>query len=62
MFSANHRQPKRKASRHLTMRLLVCVNYLDRILFPQPGWVQLIELIWNRWKSSGGKFGRELNV
>jgi hypothetical protein len=35
MCSANHRQPKREASRHLTMRLLVSVNYRDRVLFPK---------------------------
>ena len=36
MCFASHRQPKREASHSLTIRLLVCINYRDRVLFPKP--------------------------
>jgi len=35
MCFASHRQPKREASHSLTIRLLVCINYRDRVLFPK---------------------------
>src|ERR1700756_3745522 len=53
MCFASHRQPKREASHSLTIRLLVCINYRDRVLFPKPWEVRAEKHLWNRCKPMG---------
>jgi hypothetical protein len=50
MCFASHRQPKREASHSLTIRLLVCINYRNRVLFPKPWEVRAEKNLWNRCK------------
>jgi len=55
MCFASHRQPKREASHSLTIRLLVCINYRDRVLFPKPWEVRAEKNLWYRCKIGGAK-------
>lgn len=54
LSAANHRQLEMRPHR-LTIRLLVCVNYLDRVLFRDPMSFAGEEGFWNCGKTVGAE-------